>query len=195
MKTTGSPLTESNRRPSPYHAHFRGFTARRAPPAGRWQALIWILPRPAASAPPQAIAPAAEQQPVRVHAQPAAAPARAWPASQARPVGLHAGQPRPGRLSTDGQTIFPIPPTQGPKTTLSRHFPTAREDLNQCAYLHLAGSHRRQPRSVTEPKDTAEHAAAQSQGTRPPERGQPTLVRPNLPMSGRSALGACPMSL
>jgi hypothetical protein len=32
--TTWSPLTESNRRPSPYHPHFPGFTAREALPAG-----------------------------------------------------------------------------------------------------------------------------------------------------------------
>ena len=56
---TWSPLTESNRRPSPYHAHFPGFTARQALPAGRRQALIWVLPRPAASATAQAIAPTA----------------------------------------------------------------------------------------------------------------------------------------
>ena len=71
---------------------------------------------------PQAIAPAAEQQPVRVHAQPAAAPARAWPASQARPVGLHAGQPRPRRRSTDGQTIFPIRPPR-PEDHAEQAFP------------------------------------------------------------------------
>ena len=39
-----SPLTESNRRPSPYHLKFPRFTARRALPAGRWQALIWFCP-------------------------------------------------------------------------------------------------------------------------------------------------------
>ena len=70
-----SPLTESNRRPSPYHLKFSRFTARRALPAGRRQALIWFLPRRAASATAQAIAPAAQQQPVRVQPQAAAAPA------------------------------------------------------------------------------------------------------------------------
>jgi hypothetical protein len=69
-----SPLTESNRRPSPYHAHFRGFTARQALPAGRRQAPIWLLPRPAASAIAQAIAPAAEQYLAWVQAQRAQRP-------------------------------------------------------------------------------------------------------------------------
>ena len=56
-------------------------------------------------------------------------PARTWPASQARPVGLHACHPRPLRRSKDGQTIFPIPPAQGPKTTLSRRFPDRQEEF------------------------------------------------------------------
>jgi hypothetical protein len=44
----------------------------------------------------------------------------------------------PLRRSRDGQTIFPIPPAQGPKTTLSRRFPLARKNLNQRPCLHLA---------------------------------------------------------
>jgi len=73
------------------------------------------------------------------------APARAWSAIQAWPLGLYAGQPRPLRRSKDGQTIFPIPAAQGPKTTLSRRSSIARKNLNQCPYLHLAESHREQP--------------------------------------------------
>ena len=120
-------------------------------PAGRRQVPIWLLPPPAAPAIAQPIAPAV----VGTGPCPAcAASARGWPAIQARPVGLHAGQPRPGRRSTDGQTNFPIPPAQGPKAALSRRFPTARGKLNHCPYLHLAGSHRRQPRSIAEPNDT-----------------------------------------
>jgi len=58
--TTWSPLTESNRRPSPYHAHFRGFTARQALPACDRASADLALARPAASAIAQAIAPAPE---------------------------------------------------------------------------------------------------------------------------------------
>jgi len=69
LPLTWSPLTESNRRSSPYHLKFPRFTARRALPAGRRQALIWFLPRPAVSATARAIAPVAEQQPVRAQPQ------------------------------------------------------------------------------------------------------------------------------
>jgi hypothetical protein len=81
-------------------------------PAGRRQALIWVLPRPAASATAQAIAPTAGAAVGAGLCRRVAAPSRAWPAIQARPVGLHAGQPRPLQRSKDGQTIFPIPPAQ-----------------------------------------------------------------------------------
>jgi hypothetical protein len=77
-----------------------------------------------------------EQQLIRVDAD-ERQPYRDWLAIQGRPMGLHAGQPRPPRRSKDGQTIFPIPPAQGPKTMLSRRFPIARNNLNQCHYLHL----------------------------------------------------------
>jgi hypothetical protein len=135
--TTWSPLTESNRRPSPYHPHSPGFTARQALHAGRRQAPIWLLPRPA----PSAIARPSRLQPSSSWhgSMPSvAAPARAWSAIQAWPLGLHSGQPRPLRRSKDGQTIFPIPPAQDPKTTLSRRFPHRQEKLNQCPYLQLA---------------------------------------------------------
>ena len=170
--TTWSPLTESNRRPSPYHAHFPGFTARQALPAGRRQALIWVLPRPAASATAQAIAPTAGAAAGTGLCRRAAAPTRACAAIQARPVGLHAGQPRPLQRSNDGQTIFPIPPAQGPKTTLSRRFPISRKNLNQCPYLYLNDATGGSPEVLPSPRSHRGTCRTQSQATCPPERGQ-----------------------
>lgn len=57
----------------------------------------------------------------------------------------------------------------GPENHAEQAFPIARKNLNQRPCLHVAGTHRRQPQSLAEPKDTA---GAQSQGTQPPERGQ-----------------------
>ncbi len=158
----GSPLTESNRRPSPYHLKSPRFTARQAPPAGRQPALIRISPRTAASATAPAIERAARQQPARVHAQPAAAPAplpcRSGPARGAacRPAtSTPAVKRRSDDLSHPGRSELGTP--------LDRHLPIARKNLNQHPYLHVTGSHRRQPRSPSEPKDTAEQAGAQSQ--------------------------------
>ena len=122
-----SPLTESNRRPSPYHPHFPGFTARQALPAGRQQAPIWLLPRPAASAIASDHRACSRAVVGTGPCQACAAPARAWSAIQAWPLGLHAGQSRPLRRSKDGQTIFPILPAQDPKTTLNGRFPIARK--------------------------------------------------------------------
>jgi hypothetical protein len=178
-----SPLIESNRRPSPYHLKSSRFSARQGLPAGRRQAVTRILPQPAASAATPAIAPAAGQQPAPVHAQPAATPARACPAAQARPVGLHADQQRPLRRSNDGQTILPIPPVQGTEPALNRHSPIARKNLNQCPYLHLPGSHRWHPGilpSGRTPSNRQEHRIRDpAAGARPPP------VRPVMPNSGR----------
>jgi hypothetical protein len=77
--------------------------------------------------------------------------------SPARRAGCRPAPSRPAvkRRSDD----LPIPPVQGPEDRAEQSFPLPLgKNLNQCPCLHLAGSHRRQPRSVAEPKDTAEHA-------------------------------------
>ena len=153
-----SPLTESNRRSSPYHLKFP-----------RFHCPACASRRPSASA-DLVLAPACgicdrsgdrARSGAAAGAGPTPGTAAAPPAPglpiQARPVGLPADQPRPLRRSRDGQTIFPLPPAQGPKVTLNRRFPTSRKDLNQRPYL--AGSHRRQPRTLGPAEDhTAQHA-------------------------------------
>ncbi|MCW2905622.1 MAG: hypothetical protein JWL68_411, partial [Actinomycetia bacterium] len=124
-----SPLTESNRRPFPYHPHFRGFTARQALPTDRRRAPVWLLPRPG-SCPGlrrlRSLRPSRLQPSSSWHgSMPSVCSVRPRLVCQAWPPGLYAGQPRPLRRSKDGQTIFPIPAAQGPKTTLSRRFPIA----------------------------------------------------------------------
>ena len=145
---TWSPLTESNRRPSPYHLKSRRFSGRPRGCAGHQQAGIQILPQPAASATAPAVASATWQRPTPIHALPAAAPARARAASQGRPVGLHVGQPRPGRRSRGGQTIFPTPPAYGPQPTLNRHSPTGQEEFEPSP---LSAPRRKSPAAVPEP--------------------------------------------
>ena len=166
---TWSPLTESNRRPSPYHAHFRGFTARQALPADRRQAPIWLLPRPAASATAQAIAPTA---------------------GAAVGAGLCRLPPAPGlpfrlgpwgcmptsHVHSNGQKTvrrtFPPRPPGPTKTTLSRRFPIFRKNLNQCPYLYLNEATGGSPEVLPSPRSHRGTCRTQSQATWPPERGQ-----------------------
>ena len=167
--TSWSPLTESNPRPSPYHLKSLRFSGRQVVPAGRRQAVIRLLPRPAVSAAAPAIAPTARQRPLRVHAQLVTAPARACPAAWAWPVGLHAGLLRPLRRSKDGQMIFPVPPAQGPEPALGRYFSIARKNLNQCPYLRATESHRRQTQG-TRRRTCRGTCRRQSQRSWPPGR-------------------------
>jgi hypothetical protein len=141
------PLTESNRRPSPYHPHFPGFTARQAPPAGRWQALIWILPRPAASAPPQAIAPAAEQQPVRVlcPASGSSRPRLACQPSPARGAACRPATSRPAVNRRSDDLSYPARPR--PEGRAEQAFPSAREKFEP---VPLSSPRRKSPSAAQE---------------------------------------------
>ena len=142
-------------------------------PQGRRQAPIWLLPRPAASAIAQAIAPAAEQQLARVHEQ--RAPRPPAPGLPFKP-GLWGCMPTTHVHSDgqrNGQTIFPIPPAHGPKTTLSRRFPITRklEPVPLSApRMKATGAAQESCRAQDH---TAEHVDAQSQAAAwTPERGR-----------------------
>jgi hypothetical protein len=141
-------------------------------PAGRRQAPIWLLPRPAASAIAQAIAPAAEQQLARVHAQRAQRPPA--PGLPFKP-GLWGCMPA-SHVHSDGQrtvrrSFLSRPP--GPEDRAEQAFPHRQEKFEP---VPLSAPRRKatggSPGVLPSARSHPEHVEAQSQAAWPPERGR-----------------------
>ena len=177
MLTTWSPLTESNRRPSPYHLKSSRFSARQGLPADRRQAVTRTLPQPA------------HLRPLRPsRRQPGGSQCRSMPSQrQLRPAPALPLRPGPGgcmptsNVHSSGQTTvrpsFPYRPPRARKTALNRHFLTTgkfepaplssppRKSPVAAQESCRAEGHRRTGRSTesgTQPSECGHHRYARS---------------------------------